>query len=122
MNPRAIVDPRMMTRLERAHYRQTVTIQQSTPTRGADGSLVDSWANVTGLVDLVGQVSPLGGGERRKPDQAYLQATHRINLSAYQASIVERMRATSGGKTYDILLVEQPSQRDHTSLVVEIVE
>lgn len=124
MNVRPIVDPRLMARLPRAHYRQAVTIQQATETQGSDGEIVQAWADVPGLVDLPCQVSPVTAErsyERRLPDHTYQRATHKINVAGHYPAIVETMRAVVGGTAYDILLVTQTSQGDHTELVVELV-
>jgi hypothetical protein len=103
----------------------TVTIQQTTESRGADGSIVDAWSNLANHVDLDCQVVPETTQSRReirRQDQTYTKSTHTIHLTAAYASITEKMRAVSGGQTFNVLLAYTDSQGVHTSLICELVE
>ena len=119
---RPLIHPRMLERLQDGFFPSTVTIQQATDARGADGAVTQMWADLAGHVNLTCNVVPetsQSSQEIRRDDMTLQRSTHRVNLAAPYASITERMRAISGGVTYDVLLVTNDSQAVQTSLICE---
>ena len=127
-----IIHPTLLASLESFHYGSTVTIQANTPTNN-EGVLVDSWANVAGLVDLECTVSPASQrgielGERRvlEPNMTKRVETHHVSITGYFTNITNQQRAvvtTAGSETLtlDILAVEHDSQAQTTRLRAEVV-
>ena len=122
-----IVHPSLLAALEAFHYAATVTIQANTPTNN-EGVLVDSWANVSGLVDLECTISPVNSSERRtiEPNMTKRVETHHVAITGYFTNITNQHRAvvtTAGSETLtlDILAVEHDSQSQTTRLRAEVV-
>lgn len=119
MNAPAIVSPDMLPALS-AFYPSTVTIQSSTVTRGAAGSEIKAWADVTGLVDIPCTIAPLSvtrdtsTAEVRTALQTYGVITHHMSLQGHYLGITAEMQAVSDGQAYDITGVEQDSHATMT--------
>ena len=117
---RAIFHPELLGDLG-LFYASTVTIQEATEAQDSMGQPIATWANKTGHIDLSCAVSASGGTEVKLPDMTVAISTHRIAIAGTYAAITAKMRAVSGGITYDILSVEHDSQRKTTSLVCQVV-
>lgn len=123
-----IMHPSLLDKLENSFFPATATIQVNTPTNN-DGVLTDSWANVSGLVDLDCTIAPaIPTVEQRLADPAITVAreTHVVVISGYYNSITTAHRAvvTTVGEealTLDILAVEHDSQNKLTRLRAEAV-
>ena len=100
---RGIVDPRLMGALG-SHFPSRCTIQYLTETVDTDGQMVKTWTDRH--ADVPCNVAPLKGREIKRPNQTYVVANTSIALQGYYPDIKESDRATVGGTTYDILLVE----------------
>lgn len=109
-----LVSPKLMDALS-AFYPDTVTIQQKTVSRGAAGSEIATWADVSGLVGIPCAIAALSvtrdtsTAEVRTALQTYGVITHHMSLQGHYAGITNEMQAVSGGVTYDITGVEQDS-------------
>lgn len=127
MNAPAIVSPAMLPALS-AFYPSTVTIQASTITRGAAGSEIKAWADVTGLVDIPCTIAPLSvtrdtsTEEIRTAQQTYGVITHHMSLQGLYPTITNEMQAVSGGTAYDITGAEHDSHSVMTRLWLREVD
>lgn len=114
MNAPALVSPNLLSSLT-TFYPDTVTIQSATVARGAAGSEVKAWADVTGLVNIPCAIAPLSVTrdtstlEVRAALQTYGVITHHMALQGLYTGIDNTMQAVSGGITYDITGVEHDS-------------
>lgn len=124
MQDRGPVHPHLGATLEAGgFFPSTVTMQESTPTRGADGADVESWTAVSGLEALACYVSPLGGQERRREDMTNVERMRSIGLNDYYPAITETMRAVVtgiGAGTWRIVRVEHGEQGRFTRLICEV--
>ena len=96
------------------HLGATGTVQLKTVTN-TKGNPSDSWANVSGLVDIPCAIAPASANENRVP--AYATRTHTALLDdSYTAIDPAVHRFLSGGVGYDVLGVEHDSQGATTRL------
>lgn len=115
-----LVHPDLLASLHRA-YPATANIQVNTPTKRANGELVDVWANHATLINLPGLLAAAGASERRGAALTVQTATHILDLRSYQPAIEVTHRAVVGGTTYNIVAVVHDSQSTMTRLELEIV-
>lgn len=116
-----LIDPRLLTTLKVDFFNRVGTIEQFTESQSATGQQKKAWANVPGLVDIKCRIAPMGGGERRGQNQAYLDATNTA-LLAGSYDVNEKMRFVDDqGAAYDILLVEHDSEQITTRLTLRMV-
>ena len=121
MTLRALFDPLMMTALD-DFYPSLCTIQASTRARNAaTGALVDTWADVAGLVGLACAIAPSRGSEVKRSDETYAVSEFVVSLPTYQPTITARHRAIVDGVTFDILLPQPDSHHGQTRLLVRRV-
>lgn len=121
---RPLVDPRMLGKLE-AFFNTTCTIQQVTETRDGAGGVVLTWANVTGLVNLVCRRAPASTArttEMKLESLTYTVNVQTIVIAGYYDTITPKMRAVCDGLTFDVLAVEHDGQTQMTRLACQIVE
>lgn len=121
---RPVVDPRMLARLE-AFFNTTCTIQQVTETRDGAGGVVETWANVTGLVSLPGRRAPVTTTrttEIKIESLTYTVNVQLIVIAGYYTTITPKMRVVCDGLTLDILSVEHDGYSKTTRLSCQIVE
>ena len=99
------------------HFPSTGAVQVKTVTN-TKGNPSDSWADVSGLVDIPCAIAPaVMGGVDEKRAPAYAERTHRALLDdSYTAIDPSVHRFLSGGVGYDILGVEHDSQGITTRL------
>jgi len=116
----SLIHPKLLESLPN-HYPSTVTIQQYTATQNTYGEEVKTWAAVGTLRNLPCAVSAEGGQEVQRADGTIAISSHRIAIAGRYEAITPKMRAVSGGITYDILSVEQDSQGMTTSLACKVV-
>lgn len=120
----SLIDPRLMETL--ADFTPaTCTIQARTSSYISTGDLLETYANVTGLVDIPCQVSVQGGfmkggKEQRKESGDYTTFERLITLDGYYPTITETMQALIGGVTYDIDAIDHDSQSTYTRLGVRV--
>lgn len=89
--------------------RNEATIQQTTPTRSSSGAAVDAWTSFVASwwCELV-QVS---GGEAFRGRQVHANADS-VAIGRYASGVTPQMRLTHGGKTYQILAVNDVEKRE----------
>jgi hypothetical protein len=118
-----VIDPRMLDALHR-FFPATATILEPTITvRSGTGEPVDGQA-VPRHVDVPCSVTvdqSSRRGELHHSDGTVVRNPRRIALRGHFPDVTERMRATVGGVTFDILAVEHDSQGKTTYLAVEEV-
>jgi hypothetical protein len=96
------------------HFPATGTVQVKTVTN-TKGNPSESWANVSGLVDIPCAIAAAAADESRSP--AYATRTHTALLDdSYPAIDPTVHRFLSSGVGYDILGVEHDSQGATTRL------
>lgn len=121
---RPLVDPRMLSRLG-SFFNTTCTIQQTTETRDAAGGVVNSWSNVTGLVNLVCRRAPMTTSrttEMKLETLTYTSNMQSIVIAGYKPTITPKMRVTCDGIVFDVLSVEHDGEAQMTRLSCQIVE
>lgn len=121
---RPLVDPRMLSRLG-MFFNTTCTIQQTTETRDAAGGVVNTWANVTGLVNLNCRRAPASTArtnEMKLESLTYTANVQTIMIAGYQPTITPKMRVRCDGLVLDILSVEHDGEQEMTRLACQIVE
>lgn len=121
---RPLVDPRMLSRLG-MFYNTTCTIQQTTETRDAAGGVVNTWANVTGLVGLACRRAPVSTArttEIKLDALAYTVNVQTVLIASYQPTITPKMRVTCDSLVFDVLAVEHDGEDQMTRLTCQIVE
>lgn len=121
---RPLVDARMLAHLG-SFFNTTCTIQQVTETRDAAGGVVNTWANVTGLVSLPCRRAPASmarTNETKLDALTYTVNVQTVVIAGYHPTITPKMRVVSGGLTLDILAVEHDGQPTMTRLSCQIVE
>ena len=89
-------------------YNQTITFQSNTPTYSG-GSKVDSWANVTGLVDIPCLIDDVNSFQKILAERNGHQLDKLIYCD-YNSSITKDMRIVWGGENYRITNVRNPNQ------------
>lgn len=125
MNNQGPIHPRLGATLQAGGYfPSTLAIQESTPTRAADGADVESWAAVTGLEALRCYISPIvGSHERRREDMTNSDRQRSCMLASYYPTITEAMRAVVtgvGAGTWRITRVEHDEPGAFTRLTLEV--
>jgi head-tail adaptor len=110
----------MMQAITPRFYPSVVTFQSRSDSQDSYGQPVETWSNVSGLVDLPCSIAPTGGSEPRSQQQIVTVGTHRIALTAVYP-VVTAMRAVIGGVHYNILTAETDSQENATYCNAEIV-
>ena len=96
------------------HFGATGTVQVKTVTN-TKGNPADSWADVSGLVDIPCAIAAAAADENRSP--AFATRTHTALLDdSYTAIDPSIHRFLSGGVGYDILGAEHDSQAATTRL------
>lgn len=124
----ALVHPDLLASLEQVGwYDQTITIESDEGTANAYGEIVAGWAQVSGLVDLDCRIAPStatrSGGEQRRRDGTYVDASHTIALTGHHPTIVEHMRAvTSDDTIHDIVLVTHDAEDASTYLHTRVLD
>ena len=118
---RDLIHPRMMRMLTPRFYPSVVTFQERTSSQDDYGQPVETWTNVSGLVELPCRFAPTGGSEPRSREQIVTVGTHRIALTAVYP-VATAMRAVIGNVSYNILTVETDGQTNATYCNVEIVK
>jgi SPP1 family predicted phage head-tail adaptor len=87
--------------------RHRITIQQATETRGADGSVVQTWATYcTGYAEIV----PLSGSEDYIAQGLNASVVHRVTIR-YRSGIVPKMQVLWGARTLEIVNVRNLDER-----------
>lgn len=100
------------------------TIQEPSGVFGPSGAPDGAWVNVTGLVLLACQVSPLSmstginGSEMKMTPEILSQQPLHVLLDGNYPTITTKMRAVIDGEAADIEAVEQDSQARMTRLLV----
>lgn len=121
---RPLVDPRMLSRLG-SFYNTTCTIQQTAETRDAAGGVVNSWADMTGLVNLRCRRAPVSTArtsEMKLEALTYTVNVQTIVIASYQPTITPKMRVTCDSLVFDVLAVEHDGEGQMTRLTCQIVE
>lgn len=118
---RPLMHPNLLTRLRPSFFVTTCTVQANTPSRTSLGEQTDSWANVTGLVDLACSLAPVGVTTQRTPMGIWVNATHRLLLSGYYSTIQTKHSVVIAGTRYAIEGVEHDSQQTMTRLALRLV-
>lgn len=121
---RPLVDPRMLDRLG-MFYNTTCTIQQTTETRDAAGGVVNTWADMTGLVNLRCRRAPVSTArtsEMKLEALTYTVNVQTIVIASYQPTITPKMRVTCDSLVFDVLAVEHDGEGQMTRLTCQIVE
>lgn len=115
MKQGVIIHPQMLARLTPTFLATTGTVQAATVTQSATGAIVQTWADVAGLVALPCRIAPAGANERREPTGTYADISHIAILSNIGVSgdslidnsaVTEMMRFVADGTEYDIVGVE----------------
>jgi SPP1 family predicted phage head-tail adaptor len=88
--------------------RHRVILQSRSDTQDETGSAVPAWANVA---TVYAAVEPLRGRELLTAQSINSEVTGTIRMR-YRAGIDASMRATYGGKTYNIVAVVNPEERN----------
>jgi SPP1 family predicted phage head-tail adaptor len=84
-----------------------ITIQQATETQGADGSVIQTWANYcTAYAEIV----PLSGSEDYVAQGLSASVIYRITIR-YRAGIVPKMCIVWGSREFDIISVRTIDER-----------
>lgn len=86
-----------------------ITIQQNTPTRDANGGLVDAWA---ALATRWAAVVPLNGKEYFTGKQEASEVSHRVRIrhDPVVAAVTPKMRILCGTRIFDIESVINPRE------------
>ena len=110
-----LIHPDLMTSLTASgHFGATGTVQVKTVTN-TKGNPSESWADVSGLVDIDCAIAAVAADENRAP--AYAERTHKALLDGDYTTIDPTIhRFLSGGVGYNILGVEHDSQGATTRL------
>jgi len=90
-------------------FNQTINILTATSTVNDLGDYVSTYttaATVTGLIDLI------TGGKETVGAQYIQRATH-VMFAKHGTSINDQAKVISGGKTYRVLYVDNPVNRNH---------
>ena len=122
----SIVHPDLLASMPRV-YPAVVTIQAATETQGDDYSVVQAWANVSGITAVRGSLAAATAEETRRADMTGIKVTHVCDLAAYYPQITASHRAqiarASGevAQTFNITGVKHDSQDGSTRLELEIV-
>lgn len=82
--------------------RERITIQQSTKTRDASGTPIDTWSDFA--VDLPAESIAVGGGEMLRGRQVHAEATQ-VFITRYREGITVRMRVVWRGLHWGIVSV-----------------
>lgn len=117
---RNLIHPRMMQAITPRFYPSVVTFQERSSSQDSYGQPIETWSNVSGLIDLDCRIAPTGGSEPRSQQQIVTVGTHRIALTGIHA-VATAMRAVIGGVNYNILTVENDGQANATYCNAEIV-
>ena len=122
----ALIHADLHTDLSRA-YPSTVTIQAATETQADDYSPVETWANVTGMTNIKGVLSPATAKEMRQAMMTNTVITHVCDLQAYYPAITQKHRVQAKRtdsdtvQTFNITGVKFDSQGKSTRLELEQV-
>ncbi|HEY8766044.1 MAG TPA: hypothetical protein VIP09_02080 [Dehalococcoidia bacterium] len=117
MSKRALTHPRFLAKLPDI-YPFKAAIQQATASGTSFGTLVETWATVSGLGLIDCRVAPVLAQEMRGPQFTQLVTTHQIALRGYYPQIVETMRAVVDDVGWDIQGVEYDGNKITTRLHV----
>lgn len=99
----SFIDSRMLDNLvATGHFPSLCTIQAYVDGTDTYGEPTQTWANVTGLVDIPCSVSLSTGKEVKGKENEYGITTHRISLAGTYPTITRLQRAVVGGITYEI--------------------
>lgn len=97
--------------------RHLITIQKNTPTKAADGSLVDGWATFSTAADLPGSIRTEGGREFWRQRQMNSELTVELEIR-YFPGIKANMRAISGTRIFPIWsVINDETKKRFTRLV-----
>ena len=98
----------------------TCTIQEVTNTKDDFSEDVESWSNISGLVDLPCFKGNESGGEALLPDRTQKIDSEVINIIGYKDTITSTNRVVVDSVTYDILNVGFDPSKTLTRLNVEV--
>ena len=121
-----IIHQDMHTSLTRA-YPSIVTVQTATETKAADHSLVKTWANVSGMININGILAPATAREIRQAMMTNTAITHVLDLQTYYIGITNKHRVQVSradgetAQTFNITGVKLDSQARSTRLELEEV-
>lgn len=87
-----------------------VTIQELLVSKDQYNADIESWVD---LINVWAYIEPLRGREYWQAKQVVAEVTGRITIR-YFAGIDEKMRVVYGDKTYNILAVINPEERNRT--------
>jgi SPP1 family predicted phage head-tail adaptor len=88
--------------------RHRITIEESTETQDADGSVTENWS---AFAAAQGSIEPISGREYFSAQTTRADLTHRVNLR-YVAGIMPKMRVRFGSRIFDILSVINVDERN----------
>lgn len=91
--------------LKLRHY---VTIQQITETRGADGSVVETWGT---FANVWADVRPVSGSENFAAQGITASTVHLVDIR-YLSGVVPKMRVLWGERVFEIESVRNIEERD----------
>jgi head-tail adaptor len=98
------------------------TIQAGAVTYSNEGDIVQTWADVVGMIAIHCRVSPVSAGrEARTDSMTYSTTTHIITLAGRYAAIGSQHRAVVDGITYDIEAATGDGSGVMTRLAARIV-
>lgn len=124
-NQQGLVHPGLLARLQQTgHFPATCTIQAPAETQDSYGAVVQTWANVSGLVDLPCRLAPeiQRSGEFNPQGQTWGRQTFRLVLAGHYPTITAKMRVVMDDESiYNITMVQLDGQGVTTRLFVEVV-
>ena len=121
MNKSPTVHPVMLAALKR-FYPSLCTLRKATETLSDTGQITQTWADLTGFVNLPCRLAPAGGsGESTGPDQVLTVGMYTCDIAILVVGLTTKERATVNGVEYGIVIVsydgENPPQA--TKLLLE---
>ena len=123
MNQLGIVHPSMFTSLAPAFYPSLLTIQATTETRSATGAVINTWANVAGMVTVACRLAPASARETRAANQVLTVDTWTCDVAQALAGVTTKQRALVDTVVYDVIGVEYDGEnpRHSTRLTLKVV-
>lgn len=99
--------------MEAGHLRHRVQLDHYTVAANAVGDPVKSWASVA---EVWASIEPLSGRELEWAQQQHAQAAIRVTMR-YRAGIDTTYRIRFGTRTFEVLAVVNPDERNETLVV-----
>lgn len=115
-----LIDPRLLANLA-LFFPSYCTVQSVTLSSNTFGEVVETWANVSGIVSVGCRIAPATQVEPKNTELGYAIATHTAVLKGNYA-ISPAMRATIDSITYDITGVAYDDQAVQTRLDLRRVD